>query len=405
VSLPPFAFVSAAPLSGTAKTHEYHIAAASSLCGKTQVKQGDGSSIFVFSREWRDSRRSTTTDRLANPAAGLLLRDTNNAVVVDLEHKSFVDNQVGDPYAACNVEVNPGIYRLTLRAGADLAVSQTIVASPGWQTQVFLLPTTINGQRVPDLTRAAVLVARQNQGFDSNDRGFRLAELARLGLVNERKVLSTELRSMLRDKFENPILGIYAGHLLLLDASPDLQLLNVVVMNLRALVGDRHPDVEALALRVKPGPYRFEQPPMLRRSWALVLAASLETPDLAPPGSGAVDAARRMWGDGAWFTWNDAVDESRVEHTMARALRSQVRPSLEQPTATASPFAAIERQRTTQQAMRSPFESAKRAPARPPASPERKIAQLVHTLGIPRSSVESMLKTINLEENDNGTDE
>lgn len=407
VSLPPFTFASPVPFDQTSKTHEYHMAAATSLCKATHVKHGSGSSIFVFAREWSESKRPADTPPMSNPAEGLLLRDTSGAVVTDLQESSLIDNNVADPYAACAVDVNPGIYRLALRVSDDLVVTQTIVASPDMQTQVFLLPAPVAGRRLPDLTRAAVLVVRLDGGFSSNDRSYRLAEIARLALTSERKILGDDLRSMLRDKLENPMLGVYAGHLLLLDESPDLDLLGTVVVNLRRLLGRQHPDVEALSLRVSPSDYRFTEPPMLRRSWTLIVEATLEHEDLTPADSAAVAAARRMWGDGAWCSWNDAVDSSRAERALERAVRSQIRPTRAPTEPIRSPFAAIAEKRD-KYSQPSPFESARRrsalpepaAPSQPAAPDERKIGQLMRTLGLPRRDVERMLTTINLEEDD-----
>lgn len=420
VRLPPFTFASPVPFDQTSKTHEYHIAAATSLCKATHVKHGSGSSIFVFAREWSASKRPADTPPMKNPGEGLLLRDTSGAVVTDLQESSLVDDNVTDPYAACAVDVDPGLYRLALRVSDDLVVTQTVVASPGMQTQIFLLPAPIAGRRLADLTRAAVLVVRQDGGgFSSNDRSYRLAEIARLALTSQRKILGDDLRSMLRDKFENPMLGVYAGHLLLLDESPDLDLLGTVVWNLRRLLGPQHPDVEALGLRVSPSEYRFAEPPMLKRSWALVVEATLEHEELTPADSAAVSAARRMWGDGAWCSWNDAADSALTERALERAVRSQMRPPRAPAAPIRSPFAAIAEKRdkysapagaaqATQSAPPSPFESARRsiappqaaAPPQPAAPDEGKIGQLMRTLGLPRRDVEHMLATINLEEDD-----
>src|SRR5690242_15174292 len=55
---------------------------------------------------------------------------------------------------------------------------------------------------------------------------------------------------LLMGKFENPMKGLVAAHLLLLDAQPRLDLVAHVVGNTGGLVGADHPDVLALRLRV-----------------------------------------------------------------------------------------------------------------------------------------------------------
>jgi hypothetical protein len=80
---------------------------------------------------------------------------------------------------------------------------------------------------------------------------------------------------MFRWKLENPMLGILGMHLLLKNQESDTELLQTIIQNLRNLLGDPHPDVEALALRLEQtGSYVFQSPPMMRRSWSLVVNAT-----------------------------------------------------------------------------------------------------------------------------------
>ena len=117
-------------------------------------------------------------------------------------------------------------------------------------------------------------------------------ESARIAMVNERRVLNRELEEILVRNFQNPIAGILGGHLLLQEErrrpnpSSKLNLLDGVVTNLRALVGDDHPDVEALSLHCPAASLRarkpFRQPPLFARSWELIVEASQTQPELLP---------------------------------------------------------------------------------------------------------------------------
>jgi hypothetical protein len=138
--------------------------------------------------------------------------------------------------------------------------------------------------------------------------------------MDERPVFSPTLASiieaMLAGKFENPILGLYGAALLLAAREYDEgenaaarqvkerrprtmklarddygwalepRLFEAVIANLRKLLGTNHPDVEALSLcSIDPnlhpgGPFRI--PPMLRRSWSILVRASNRKPDLLP---------------------------------------------------------------------------------------------------------------------------
>jgi hypothetical protein len=114
-----------------------------------------------------------------------------------------------------------------------------------------------------------------------------------------RPLLPDELRMLLRDKFDDPMLGIYGAHLLLLEKSLDTDLFNTVVANLRALLFE-HPDVQALALRSeKPPQAPFNSPPMLSRSWDLIVEASIEQPNIVTP-SLARWSSGNFLGEGPW---------------------------------------------------------------------------------------------------------
>jgi hypothetical protein len=129
---------------------------------------------------------------------------------------------------------------------------------------------------------------------------------------------------MLNGKFENPMLGIFGAHLLLLKKQLKLNLLSIVVRNLRRLLGEnQHPDVEALALRLgKNGTfYTFEHLPMLRRSWWQVVDATVDNEELVPLGSMAAKFADRVWGQEPWLQWMTS-DKSEMANQESEALAS-----------------------------------------------------------------------------------
>jgi hypothetical protein len=222
-------------------------------------------------------------------------------------------------------------------------VERSIVASPDWQTQVFVLKNEprdaavlLAGPQVADPALAvlpdSVSVFMSRGGFDPSRTDMELADVARIALTDERRIMSDELMQMLDGKFENPTLGIFGAHLLLLsldraaseataDAAktppteaapaPRLELplqakdLDVIVQNLRRLVGDRHPDVEALSLRASDPALRHRkpltEPPMLRRSWSLFVSASNDAPSLCPPE--LWKRVRQMRSSPPYLTW------------------------------------------------------------------------------------------------------
>lgn len=310
MALPRLQFASPAPLGETSKTHEYQMQAAAMQSKFAHVTSGQGSWIFVFVRDWT---AKGTSSRKQNPAKGLFLEDENGNLVADLGLASVSDIS-GDPWAACNVAVNPGIYRLRLEftpveGQTDSGLEQAIVASPDWQTQVFLLQGAYGLRATdwaPDLAGGAILQSRGAGGFDPARADFRQTELARLGLTNRRQVVSQEVRDMLRWKVDNPMLGIFGAHLLLMSRQLDEDLFRTVVQNLRRLLGEgvEHPDVEALALHLEStGPYQFKSPPMLRRSWSLIVDATADRPFLIAPDSLAAKIWNRLWSAEPWLIW------------------------------------------------------------------------------------------------------
>jgi hypothetical protein len=263
----------------------------------THVADGAGSSLFFLVRDWTPTAAQATPPRVTgNPAEGLSLYSVSAAgerKICDLA-RSGTTNAWGDPWAACTIDVTPGVYELRLELPGGETLRQSFVASPNWQTQSFLFmrayPSDTGPQWRADLSRTSVLLSA-TRGFSPNEAMLRTAELARVTLATKgpgergqtnRRLMPDEMRMMLRAKFGNPMLGIYGAHLLLLEGSVDVGLLRGVVRNLRGLLGLQHPDVEALALRGEgePPPLPFEHPPMLRRSWSVIVDASVSRPDL-----------------------------------------------------------------------------------------------------------------------------
>lgn len=342
------AFASPAPLAGTSATHEYHMEAANRESQVTHVFDGLGSSLFFLVRDWTPAAAEPRLPRVTtHPAEGLSLYDVSASgerKVCDLAVSGTRSAAWGDPWAACTIEVVPGVYELRLELPGGETLHQSFVASPDWQTQSFVFmrayPSEAGPQWRADLSRTSVLLSR-TRGFSPSESILRVAELARMALATkrpggrgqtDRPLVPAEVRALLREKFANPSLGIYGAHLLLLERSVDVELLRGVVRNLRATLG-QHPDVEALVLSVagEPPPLPFEHPPMLRRSWSLVVDASVTRPWLVTQSLAERDTVK-LWAEGSWHIWRspakrdnadgdpDALGLSDVEAALAEDL-------------------------------------------------------------------------------------
>ena len=127
---------SAVPLDQTAQSHEYHQEAALRESATPRVRLGDGSSIFIFARDWTPAGRAAGAGH--HPAERLELCSAEGAPLVDLQQASAADLE-RDPWAACRVEVVPGFYRLRVTSDTGSRFESAVMAHRGWQTQVFLL--------------------------------------------------------------------------------------------------------------------------------------------------------------------------------------------------------------------------------------------------------------------------
>ena len=90
----------------------------------------------------------------------------------------------------------------------------------------------------------------------------------------------------------------------------DFSLFELVVMTLRSMLGMTHPDVEALALDVDiaQAPQPFQQPPMLRRSWELLVNASVAQPSLVAEPLASREPGRLL-SEGPWHIWQSSSAE------------------------------------------------------------------------------------------------
>jgi glycosidase len=410
----PLRFASAAPLYDTAKTHEYQVLAARTESRVVHHRAGAGAQVFVLVRDW--AAPGARHPRVPDPAAGLALVGPRGAAACDLRaaaRKETDPNQ--DPWAACNVEVDPGEYRLRLDLPTGpLAVA--VVAPPGWQTLVFAMlrdyPEVGPAVRRADLNEMSVLMARPGT-FDPAGDDFRLDEVARLALAHDRRrALADEVRDrLLGAKFENPMFGLFGAYLFLraevrrqaaewrrglkggasapaAAPAPQLREFEPVVANLRRLVGPHHPDVEALAETVLPGSssHTFAAPPMLRASWEAVVRATARRPELVPAGSTADRAADRVFGSGPWLVWADRPgaaprDAGGLESFAVGPPVGGLEPGGAGGSAPPDAAALV-------RFLEAPRDSAAPAPA------DARMAAAVAALGLPRARVESLMTAV-----------
>ena len=413
-------FLTPVPLAQTAGAPVYHGEAARrmSRTPPVNVGRGGGSSILVFVRDCSGPEECRqTSPSTVHPARGLSLRNAEGAEVLDLSERSEsnLDDTRGaaniHPWAACHVEVAPGPYLLRLET-ANGCLERTIIASEGWQTQVFLTQRDYIPGRddlLADLPGASILLARPGLGFDPSEMQSRLVELTRLGLANRRQVLPDDLiGQVLNGSFENPMLGLFGTHLLLQQKKVRPKEMRTIVSRLRTLLGkDSHPDVEALALRIdrRRVSFRFSVPPMLQRSWRFIVHATIDRQELTPVDSLAIRAAFYFWDERVWLPWMwPAKSSSLVEGNREAGFREHIRQILRTPPEvmpSESPSGAthlsVPKRRSKGASRKTTSGAAKvvaeksREQDRPPVD-DAMMERFIRTSGLPRSLLEELLK-------------
>jgi hypothetical protein len=289
---------SPAPLEGTSRTRELDMSTADTGSVDVTAREGTGARVFLMARSWA---AQDSPDPGSPPEVSLHWPD-GKLVASPKPSPRAEDGRTH----VVTVEVDPGPYFLRWRDDSGVTVEQCVHAVQDWQTQVFVLE---DAAEPAELGRTRVSMHMGRAGFNSREYQLRLVEEARTALAGERRVAAEFLNEALPEKFENPMLGLFGAHLMLIarDAersamesasnAPDddrphapvkfeQSRFDTVVSALRELLGEGHPDVAALSTRATgAAPSELEPitaPPMLWRSWVLLIEASNEAPSLVP---------------------------------------------------------------------------------------------------------------------------
>jgi len=358
-------FTSAAPIEQTTTSHEYHQNSATDISRHqpVEVHHGGGSMLFLFVRD-------VDKTPMGNPAEGLILADAQGNQILCLTESVgvLVDDKDTASWFACNLELDPGFYRLKSKRPSAF-LEQSVILSRDWQTQVFLVRSwggsLLHSEAVAeaesppgliDFDNGAVFLAKPYEGFDPQAPSLRLTELVNKGRSSGRFPVSIDdLREMLYGKFNNPMLGLLAANMLiqLLDTAETprnriryndedkkalaalqrflgttsdgifgpltrdrvVELLREVTDNLTGMLGD-HPDVYALETGIakftgrKPEPRIAASPaiPMLRDSWSLLLRNDFGYKNAGPDELPSL-VADRLYGGGPWMIWESPEHE------------------------------------------------------------------------------------------------
>jgi hypothetical protein len=300
----PPARYGAAPLQGTATSHEYYSLPSQALSREmTREPLGPApastAQFFVFIRA--SSREAYWGEDLGE---GLELLDFEGQPVSGFEPEVTRRHAI-DGYLAFSAAAPPGPYLLRFRGTP--AREMPIYLYQGWASQLFV---TYHGR--PLLEGASLMMAHFHwsiEGFDSGSPLNRAVEMALAGLQHGREFMPQKLmKELLYGKFENPMLGLLGAHFLLRRPNLHAGTVQIVLDNLANLLPGS-PDVHALALIAARrlgqswpiGPFRW--PPMLRAGLEAVFAASAEQPGLIPEDGSLERIAPQLYTDSPWSSW------------------------------------------------------------------------------------------------------
>jgi hypothetical protein len=142
------------------------------------------------------------------------------------------------------------------------------------------------------------------------------------------------MRQMLSNKFQNPMLGLYAAHILLADKNSDSQLLEDVINNTADKLKEDFPDVVGLAwgyerltnkrpsrFNGRPWPELLKElkgPPLLVRSWDLLVACTQIVTAGRFESMDAFHVAGDLVAAGIYLTWEARVPRKVAQTEVAR---------------------------------------------------------------------------------------
>ncbi len=291
---PQLEFASAAPLESTSTSREWHMGPAAEWSRKKTMAALPGAQcrLFVFVRTLEPQRYTQTYDR------HLRLLDRRGKVLCDFN--SGVQRQPDQGWTALNVDLPAGFYQLYRGGRGRPARYQPLWLSPDWETQVF-----IPGGAEPRLGELALFMAQMGYGFWPNDPAALAVETVLAGLRGGRNLTdSDQMRILLKDKFDNPWLGVLALHAMRLQPSTNSNLASIVHGNTRARLGE-HPDLRALELKEgQPAAQPFDVPPMLWASLKLVRDHAAHNATTLKPTSLASRIFDSLVIDSDWVAWH-----------------------------------------------------------------------------------------------------
>lgn len=287
VHVPFFGIKSAVPSHVFTRSHEYHEAHLNAAANRTDVKAGTGARILMVARNWSPGGNALTD------LPGLTLERWRGDELANLEQNGSIDRR-GDTVGSCAIEINPGAYVVSAETPFG-RISHSIYARQGWESRFFVLQdftsphsSTSSAEPQPTISVTQAIVRPHVDDWQL----YELIETAQSALSEGRAAIGETLfRQIANAKWDTPILGLLAAHILLLADCKDQTTrsgarevafsrnnFEIILKNTAKLLGETHPDILALRTRSETMPLHDDDqvntPPLFMRSWNLLLQAS-----------------------------------------------------------------------------------------------------------------------------------
>lgn len=233
------------------------------------------------------------------------------------------------------LQLESGWYTLAIPGDSGSRILLPLYVGARFSPSVFVeLREQQEGSPRPDLDRLLVSYDDRESGIFRNTDRMRAIELARRSLVLGRNILTPALMEILyHQKYQDPILGLFAAHLLLSDRTGDkgATAFAEVVENTGKILGyPQHPDlVIARALGRQCGWWKAPSmpgdagplvaPPLLRSSWDGMLQLKDRRQELVAMESPLRQIAGSLIRSNAWVLWRQTSAATTTSRSIALA--------------------------------------------------------------------------------------
>jgi len=296
---------------------------------QTTTAHGRGATAVVLTAPGPQPRNDATlvvalTGITHDPAVAATPHITAALIAADSE-TPVADDLTPDHKHSWQFAVAPGYWRLQLSEPDGRQFELPLTICPEYRLEVDAPLSQCGGMSI-DLERLRVRMRPIHGPGIIDPAVIRYEEAALAALSGGRALYGQDFEQLIDDLAEqkrlNPMLGILAAHLCDRGEDDDLRFQELLLERLTQLTGGAevgHPDVAALRQRVRrrhgwsldeEPPVTF--PPLLAASWAVLLDAARERPELIPAHSLSERIAARLWSSSLWIAWTTARLEPSV---------------------------------------------------------------------------------------------